>query len=708
MIRLIIIVIILSYCCLSVYTATGVYDNGIVLSSVKDTELKLIRIALAVDEHSVKDLFILISSILGSAKVPEDVRFHIVACGKVLDDSTKLINTIKLNLQSCFSVFSINNFDIVPFSLPTNSGFAKQLALSGDHGDAGKKKSHWYSPTGADMVRFFLASIFPSVPRLLYVDNDVVITCCLEEIWTTDLKDKIVGIVLDDLKWATVTQFQRHYNASHPLVISNIKRQEQDLSKPLTSTEFAAALPRYPNDGVLLMDVQKYNKNNILQILDTIAEANSRGEYIVGIGTQQFTVLSMHDKWIEISPRANLRHFPDMARGYLMWYYYHGFLHFAGQHKPRLICQWNGKDNEHRLNTYTPWATAVKRLWLSCPNFHINQKSSSAHQCHDHIPDAYTLHDFISLIEKVILKNNDPSVFVLRIGGISTNLKLQGAIPVKAPNEVLYNGTYLKPQEEQHLTNRNFGAIQTKEKDAVPFPGYNMNVNSYSIAKKAIDTITLLDQLVLYGSRWSVKFHDRDEQSIIKTKASLSAAGFVPSDAPKVGNKAKFPARSLVMHHINLCDESQFTNDKMVEDMKDPSASRGSSDASYSPHCTSALEEIKAHGNKHWDAIGIVIDYQPTPQFPKSSSLGALKYIDFTFLRPKFIVVRIGEPLEQWLPNAQEMEKWKGKKKTIWDDAREAMKILSRNGYMAYIDQEGYCQTGVCIWGIRFNILELD
>ena len=136
MIRLIILLILSLFLFVSVYT-TGVYENGIVLSSVKDTELKLIRIALAVDEHSLKDLFILISSILGSAKVPEDVRFHIVACGKVEDDSNKLITTIKQTIQSCFSVFSSNNFDIVPFSLPKNSGFAKQLtwitSATGDH-----------------------------------------------------------------------------------------------------------------------------------------------------------------------------------------------------------------------------------------------------------------------------------------------------------------------------------------------------------------------------------------------------------------------------------------------------------------------------------------------------------------------------------------------------------------------------------------------
>ena len=36
-----------------------------------------------------------------------------------------------------------------------------------------------------------------------------------------------------------------------------------------------------------------------------------------------------------LTDRANLRHFPDMARGYLMWFYYNGFIHFAGQYKHR-------------------------------------------------------------------------------------------------------------------------------------------------------------------------------------------------------------------------------------------------------------------------------------------------------------------------------------------------------------------------------------
>ena len=50
----------------------------------------------------------------------------------------------------------------------------------------------------------------------------------------------------------------------------------------------------------------------------------------LGLGTQQFTVLALHDRWVELSPRANLRHFPSLARGYLLWFYFNGFIHYAG------------------------------------------------------------------------------------------------------------------------------------------------------------------------------------------------------------------------------------------------------------------------------------------------------------------------------------------------------------------------------------------
>ena len=432
-------------------------------------------------------------------------------------DAKDIASRAEAALQNCLSR---TRRHVLAWVLPQNSGFRAQMT----GGNSRKVAHHWTSPTGADMARFFLPSLFPDVPRLLYIDNDVIISCCLDEIFDTNLNtasyskqnNAIVGLALDDLKWATATQYTRHYNSTHPLVIKNMRRRgfssafatveqierEKDtymkiqalqssarttnnaaygkakasftstttdkLSGPygqiqrkhvkvkknnkhqqhlsnqgqsqgqglgqgqrlgkikyhltdenigglgapgeerkgggigldvgvgaiedtrslktktiekmleltamkrartsiaveattdistststgtgtgkgskmrstgflrgqsrkldvadsildpneLSSEEFVKALPRYPNDGVMLFDVPAYNIANILHIVEEIAIANSKeGNYVVNLGTQQFTVLALWDRWAELSPRANLRHFPDMARGMLL------------------------------------------------------------------------------------------------------------------------------------------------------------------------------------------------------------------------------------------------------------------------------------------------------------------------------------------------------------------------------------------------------
>lgn len=333
--------------------------------------LRPIHIGLSIDDHSLKDLVILINSVVESAREPSDLVFHIVACGKDLIAAMVLKKSIVTSLENCLP--NVKR-EVVAFMLPADSGFALQLR------HLKKKSNHWNSQSGADMVRFYLPSLFSHVDRILYLDNDIIVSCCLEEVYDTPFEvHQIAGIALDDLNWATVTQFQRHYNASHPLVVKNMRRllphrqvavpsakkdtTGTDISMSEISTkEFSAALPRYPNDGVLLLDVFKYNNASILELMNEIAQKNGEGDYVVNLGTQQFTVLAMWDRWKELTPRANLRHFPDMARGYLMWFYYNGFIHYAGQHKPKQLCLTTTAQNAQnripylRVMSYTAWA----------------------------------------------------------------------------------------------------------------------------------------------------------------------------------------------------------------------------------------------------------------------------------------------------------------------------------------------------------------
>jgi len=373
--------------------------NGVQPSA--GTKLRPIHIGLSIDDHSLKDLAILINSVVHSAIEPNDLVFHIVACGKDLMAAMVLKKSIASTMSECLPNVK---HELVAFMLPAESGFALQL------GHLKKKSNHWNSQSGADMVRFFMPSLFSHVERILYLDNDIIVSCCLEEVYDTPFEEhQVVGIALDSLAWATVTQFQRHYNASHPLVVQNMRRRP--LPKGGTSTgtgtdttastgmlssshevstkEFSAALPRYPNDGVLLIDVAKYNKYNILDTMNEIAQKNGEGEYVVNLGTQQFTVLALWDRWKELTPRANLRHFPDMARGYLMWFYYNGFLHYAGQHKPKQLCLTTTAENAQgripylRAMSYTAWALSNYQVSMfqiiNCAACHVCLSSDFLH-----------------------------------------------------------------------------------------------------------------------------------------------------------------------------------------------------------------------------------------------------------------------------------------------------------------------------------------
>lgn len=374
-----------------------------------------IFIGLALDERSLSDAVLLMHSVLFAARRPENVKFLVLACGPDEITASHLRKTIEQHLVDIPSLplqraGEFNEYfggwrsmrfhiDVRAFTLPEDSGFGAQLsastvkqqttqtnAVKGGHKRHRPQHSHWNSPSGADMARFFLPQQFADVvtpntsDRILYLDNDIIVSCCLEEIFFSDLAPhSAAGVVLDDLKWATATQFERHYNASHPLVVQHMRighrcaatsscTTQQRATGEVEKNEFVRAVPRYPNDGVLLFAVSRYLAQGVLADMDAIARANSE-DFVVNLGTQQFTVLALHDRWTELTPRANLRHFPDMARGFLMWFYYHGFLHYAGQHKPAGLCLTDAPltpfSNPQRMASLTPWLVALHHLYVA-------------------------------------------------------------------------------------------------------------------------------------------------------------------------------------------------------------------------------------------------------------------------------------------------------------------------------------------------------
>ena len=154
------------------------------------------------------------------------------------------------------------------------------------------------------------------------------------------------------------------------------------------------------------------------------------------------------------------------------------------------------------------------------------------------------------------------------------------------------------------------------------------------------------------------------------------------------------------------------------------------------PHYSSLFLVIPriSHSDKnHWDVIGATIDIQPTSSAPSSTSLSALKTLDLTFMRPKYILVRIGPRTYADLTVSTVKTA-----SALLEDVRYAVRYLRRTGFM--VNQEGadedLCGEGaesvgveagggsviqiqgkepkglkkkyVCVWGTRMNNFEFS
>ena len=652
-------------------------------SIIQNDKLRPIRIGLSIDDHSLKDLVLLINSVIESALEPSELVFHIVACGKDNMAAMVLKESIAASLSDCLTDIK---HELVAFVLPAASGFAQQLA------QLKKKSNHWNSQSGADMVRFFLPSIFPHIDRLLYLDNDIIVSCCLEEVWDTPFeKHQIVGIALDDLNWATVTQFKRHYNASHPLVIKNMRRnlpaeeQSSRATETVSTKEFSAALPRYPNDGVLLIDVKRYNENKILDVVNEIAMANAGGEYCVNLGTQQFTVLALYDRWKELTPRANMRHFPDMARGYLMWFYYNGFIHYAGQHKPRLLCQTTTAENAQgripylRVMSYTAWALSNYQVHKRCPN----DRLAYVAECLPHVLEVHRLSDLYAVLHRITSVSPDPSLLYIHIGALHGDLSQEAYQKSSAYNKPYYLGN----------------SSATADTSASPAqPIFASSSKTITDQNQEEDLIQVLSQIMLHNSSWSLRAFDYKTSRVEQSAQLLQSAGFQilspeAAAAEKNRKKGKKEAvkRTLSVRLKHFCDSEHSpykdTNSSHPENaaLKNNTVAAA---ASASSGCESVLLEIKAEGRAHWDAQTIIVDVTPPQSFvpvklqsstsihddagntavsiSKHSSLGALLHLDLVFMRPKLIVVRLAAS------SASKLHR----------DTSTALRFLRQNGYL--------------------------
>ena len=411
---------------------------------------------------------------------------------------------------------------------------------------------------------------------------------------------------------------------------------------------------------------------------------------MVGLGTQQFTVLALHDRWVELTPRANLRHFPDMARGYLMWFYYNGFIHFAGQAKPRTICGARYSDNDLRINTYAPWAMTILSLQKTCqpqaqpppqllsagtavPPVRTGFGLLQADGCADLLLRAPTFPALLALVGRLTAISADDNLWYVRLGALSSDLSgvepLLRSPPAPAPK---------KPAGKGGKSAKGGGGSSAEGDGGAAAPA--SSVSDADAASGAVNAsmasalrllqgrrgrgLEVLDRLVLANASWSLRVIDRDPARLTAADGIFSAQ---QQSQPLWGSRIKRAAnsyhpvgnkgggtgaaagrrrlkggggsgkkdkvsegRTWGTQHMALCDQLAAAQLAAADHIKavsadfySPSATAANgsmsaaSTAALAPSkCVHLLPEIKAQGKKHWDVIGLVVDYQPTVALP--------------------------------------------------------------------------------------------
>lgn len=525
---------------------------------------------------------------------------------------------------------------------------------------------------------------------------------------------------------------------------------ESAVSKEL----FTQLVPRYPNDGVLLFHTSLFLSLSILEEMDEIARANGRGEFVVNAGTQQFTVLALHDRWQEITPRANLRHFPDMARGYLMWFSFHGAVHYAGQSKPRTLCAMDRfkESNSLRVQSYTAWLNNHYLLALQCgrerdflfqhcidssrdESNKEGERSAEgedplAENKHNHVVHARTAQELFFFVEEMLAQaeNQDAAnlyvkivddSFLGRCSSSRTNRILKGH---EEHNRILKGQRSLR-EHDSRVTNAISHSDCINEEMLSQIAQSNAVFRNASFASRSspslpqnVDVLAAVESLLLFESLWSwrvfhthtspVNTHGNSEsvQQALRDLQTRATAYFAAAE--KENKKSKKQQREAKKRtfsgssHVSLC---RAEGDVYVPLPLDHPFTFARNETDFRPlyltdetqketdrECVSVLPQLKRERRQHWDTVALSISLSSQKQ-----TLQTLFALDLVFLRPRLVIVHLAEEARSEAPSLQT---------ALSDNILSAMRYLRRNGYLPSHQRSG--DSEAFVWGVRANKLD--
>ena len=284
-----------------------------------------IHIAIACDSDYYVGLLALINSTVSNCRTPSSLRFHLVTT----DEASK--EYVELTVRELFT-------GVVLDSVVVNSDNGHQLPAATVWA---KYRSDSLSKPIV-YARYFFPDCFPSLHRILYLDQDVLVVGDIRELWEVDMEGQPIAAARLSRSGA---EFRNQFNMKDPALLSY--------------NEYESSL----NNGVLLYDLDAWRlpgANYTEQLLAWTALNRQRQLYL--LGSQPPFNLVFFNKYTVLDTKWNVMDLAGLTRSYTQEpiTVAHTEIVEAG------ILHWNG--------VLKPWSCSghYSELWRSyLPYYHL-------------------------------------------------------------------------------------------------------------------------------------------------------------------------------------------------------------------------------------------------------------------------------------------------------------------------------------------------
>ena len=197
---------------------------------------KIIPIIFAIDNSYVKQLATVIVSILLNTGKDTCIQFSILSKDITAENQNKLLELVKFNSDITFNFIDMKSY---------TESFNLEKYLS--------KRIDYNYITVETYYRFFIPEIFTNYKKVIYLDADLILNDDIQKLFNEDIQSYYAGVVHD--------VFFENLLRKRKIISENTNIEEYYLNK-LKCTDY-----NYFNAGVLLLNLEKIRKDNVVQKL---------------------------------------------------------------------------------------------------------------------------------------------------------------------------------------------------------------------------------------------------------------------------------------------------------------------------------------------------------------------------------------------------------------------------------------------------------